>query len=66
MLPQCPVRAVDIDMNPASGEFANEPGKHIALQRYGIADFVAYLAIPRARAQVHRRRKSGRDCGCAV
>jgi 3-oxoacyl-[acyl-carrier protein] reductase len=42
----------DIDMNPASGGFAKEAEKYIALQRYGkvseIADFVACLASPSA------------------
>lgn len=42
----------DTDMNPASGEFAKEARKYIALQRYAhadeIADFVAYLASPGA------------------
>ncbi len=42
----------DTDMNPASGEFAKQARKYIALQRYAhadeIADFVAYLASPDA------------------
>ena len=63
---QCPAPAVDIDINPASGEFANEAEKHIALQRYGIADFVAYLASPPPRARVSSPAQSARDGGCAV
>lgn len=42
----------DTDMNPASGAFADQARKYIALERYAqpdeIADFVAYLASPGA------------------
>ena len=42
----------DTDMNPASGDFAKQARKYIALQHYAhadeIADFVAYLASPGA------------------
>ena len=43
---------IDTDMNPDSGEFAQQARGQTALQRYGhveeIADFVAYLASPGA------------------
>jgi 3-oxoacyl-[acyl-carrier protein] reductase len=42
----------DTEMNPASGDFAEQARSYIALERYGqvdeIADFVAYLAGPGA------------------
>jgi 3-oxoacyl-[acyl-carrier protein] reductase len=42
----------DTDMNPASGDFAEQTRAHTALQRYAkvdeVADFVAYLASPGA------------------
>ncbi|MEP7273484.1 MAG: SDR family oxidoreductase [Acidobacteriota bacterium] len=41
---------VNTDMNPATGRFAAEALRHIAIERYAqsaeIADFVAYLASP--------------------
>lgn len=45
-------RPTETDMKPASGAFADEARKHIALECYAqvdeMADFVAYLASPGA------------------
>ena len=51
----------DTDMNPASGEFAQQVREYIALQRYAHADEIAGLrGLPgQPGRQLHHRRKLG-------